>query len=332
MRCPPWGKPSSKGAAWEAQLAPIGGYTSPVSSPPVRIFRLAGARPVWGLHDGTGLYDLSDYLRQAGRPIDLLELAADGWFSRDQLESKLPRAHAEGAAPWKPLACTEAGLPEAPLALPFPKENVGKILALGKNFQAHAAEFQEEVPAEPLVFNKLPETLVPSGHQVSIAPWYTGRVDHEVELAVILGVDGLGITREDAMEHVAFYTLANDLTARSLQGADRKLGYPWFRAKNMDGFCPLGPALVPADYLDPNGLRLTATVGETVRQDASTKDMVVTIPHAIEYLSRHMSLNAGDILLMGTPAGVGPLEDGDVVSCHTGAIGTLETKILRPQA
>ncbi|MDF1837547.1 MAG: fumarylacetoacetate hydrolase family protein, partial [Planctomycetota bacterium] len=176
-----------------------------------------------------------------------------------------------------------------------------------------------------------PETLVPTGTDVSVPTWYTDRVDHEVELAVIIGVGGKAFAEEDAMEHVAFYTLANDLTARSLQGKDRKQGFPWFRAKNMDGFCPLGPALVPADYLDGTRVHLTCSVNGELRQDAPTSDMVVSIPRALAYLSNHFTLNPGDIVLMGTPAGVGPLHDGDRIVCHAPSIGTLATTLHRPK-
>ncbi|MEZ6021030.1 MAG: fumarylacetoacetate hydrolase family protein, partial [Planctomycetota bacterium] len=224
---------------------------------PIRIFRLADARNTLCLEDGSGVYDLSAYLRSVGRPDDLFELSDDGWFEPASLEPKLPRS---GSADWTPVETGPDGLPAAGLALPLPRACVGKILALGKNFTEHAAEFQEAVPEEPLFFNKLPETLVPHKSEVHVPAWYRGRVDHEVELVVVIGLKGRDISEEDAMEHVAFYTLANDLTARSLQGSDRKLGYPWFRGKNMDGFCPLGPALVPAGYLDPYGVELTARV------------------------------------------------------------------------
>jgi 2-keto-4-pentenoate hydratase/2-oxohepta-3-ene-1,7-dioic acid hydratase in catechol pathway len=220
---------------------------------------------------------------------------------------------------------------------PVDPARVGKILCLGKNFRAHAAEFGEEVPEEPLFFAKLPETIVPHGARVEIPAWYTRRVDHEAELAVLIGRAGKAIALERALEHVAGYTVANDLTARSLQGDDRKRGYPWLRAKNMDGFCPLGPCLVPRDALDLADLRVTARVRKAgssdfePRQDASTRDLVVDVPHAIAWLSEHLTLRPGDLILMGTPAGVGPLSDGDTVVCAVEGIGELETRIARPR-
>jgi 2-keto-4-pentenoate hydratase/2-oxohepta-3-ene-1,7-dioic acid hydratase in catechol pathway len=221
--------------------------------------------------------------------------------------------------------------------VPVEEARVGKILALGKNFREHAAEFGEAVPEQPLFFNKLPETLRPDAATVRVPSWYTARVDHEAELAVIVGKNGYDIAEERAMEHVAGYTVADDLTARTLQLDDRKLKYPWFRGKNLDGFCPLGPCLVPRDFLDLADLRVTARVthpggASELRQDASTKDLIVTVPQAIAWLSRHLTLRAGDVILMGTPAGVGPLEDGDEVACAVERIGELRTKIARPKA
>jgi 2-keto-4-pentenoate hydratase/2-oxohepta-3-ene-1,7-dioic acid hydratase in catechol pathway len=223
-----------------------------------------------------------------------------------------------------------------PLAPPL-ATRPGKILALGKNFREHAAEFGEKVPEQPLFFCKLPETVIGSGHTVCVRPWYTQRVDHEVELAVVIGRGGAGIPLEQALEHVAGYTVANDLTARTLQGQDRELKHPWLRAKNMDGFCPLGPCFVPRADADWAALELSCRVehadgGSEARQHASTRDLVVDVPHAIEWLSRHLTLHTGDLILMGTPAGVGPLVDGDTVVCAIDAIGELRTRIARPAA
>ena len=206
---------------------------------------------------------------------------------------------------------------------------VGKIMCLGKNFHAHAAEFGEEVPTDPLFFNKLPETIVGDGALVHVPAHYTGRYDHEVELAVLVGKSGADIPIEDALSHVAGFTVANDLTARHLQGADRESGWPWFRSKNFPGSCPLGPCFIPASELDPNDLPITCHVNGELRQDSRTSLMVIPIDRAISHLSTYLPLNVGDLILMGTPAGVGPLVDGDLVSCAIEGIGELKTKIAR---
>ncbi|MBK7645509.1 MAG: fumarylacetoacetate hydrolase family protein [Planctomycetes bacterium] len=287
----------------------------------LRVYTLSsGTRSYVMQVDGAWL-DLSAHLASRSLPIDLGTLVESYFFARDNLERSL------GQGSW-PEAQPVFG--EFGLDLPVPRERVGKILALGKNFQEHAAEFREKVPEEPMFFNKLPETLVPSGASVRVQPWYDGRVDHESELCVVIGRSGSCIPAAQALEYVAGYTVANDLTARSLQGKDRELKYPWFRGKNMDGFCPLGPCFVPRDFLDTRDLKVQCRVNGELRQDASTKDLVVGIPQAIEWLSKHLTLRPFDLVLMGTPAGVGPLGDGDEVECSISGIGKLTTRILRP--
>ena len=229
----------------------------------------------------------------------------------------------------------EVGGP-AEVLVPIDPSAVGKILCLGKNFRAHAEEFGEEVPAEPMFFAKLPETLVPHRATVSVPAWYDRRVDHEAELAVAIGRPGKDIAPGRAFDHVAGYTVANDLTARTLQGGDRERGHPWLRAKNLDGFCPAGPCLVPRDHLDVSDLRVTARVRARgspaweMRQDARTRDWIVDVPRALAWLSRHLTLRRGDLVLMGTPAGVGPLADGDEVVCSVEGVGELATSVRRP--
>ena len=287
----------------------------------VRVYTLSSGTRSYVIEVDGRFLDLSAHLSSRNMPIELGALIEANFFARENLEREL----AQGSWPE-----TQPVFGEFGLDVPVPKGRVGKILALGKNFQEHAAEFREKVPDEPMFFNKLPEELVPSGAGVRVQPWYTGRVDHESELCVVIGRAGSCIPRERALEHVAGYTVANDLTARTLQGKDRELKYPWFRGKNMDGFCPLGPCFVPKDFLDTSDLKVQCKVNGELRQDASTKDFVVGIPHALEWLSKHLTLRPLDLVLMGTPAGVGPLVDGDLVECSIGGIGTLSTRILRP--
>ncbi|MBM3986852.1 MAG: fumarylacetoacetate hydrolase family protein [Planctomycetes bacterium] len=273
--------------------------------------------------DGRALC-LSDWLADVAplAPRTVVDLAAHGFFERASLENALRRGR------WRELPTPPA------LLVPVEPERVGKLLALGKNFREHAAEFGEAVPEEPLFFNKLPETLRAHGERVRVPSWYTARVDHEAELAVVIGKQGWEIDEARAMEHVAGYSVANDLTARTLQKSDRELKYPWFRAKNLEGFCPLGPCFVPRDALDISDLAVTARVrhrdgSSEERQRASTRDLIVSVPQALAWLSRHLTLRVGDIVLMGTPAGVGPLVDGDVVTCAVEGIGELATPIER---
>ena len=295
----------------------------------VRVFRTAGREGRFVLDDGEQLWDLTAFLERQGQPTDLVHLCESGWFDAESLGKLLPGGDAEG---WRPAEVQRAGRAPAEVDLPLLPRRVGKVLALGKNFRAHAEEFGEQVPAEPLFFNKLPETLVPHRAEVAVPAWYGGRVDHEAELAAVVGLGGRDISVDDAMEHVAGYTVANDLTARDLQAEDRELRHPWLRSKNLDGFCPLGPCFVPRDFLDVSDLRVTCEVNGELRQDASTRDWIVDLPRAVAWLSKHLTLRPGDLILTGTPAGVGPLTDGDVVVCAVAGIGELETTLRRPQA
>jgi 2-keto-4-pentenoate hydratase/2-oxohepta-3-ene-1,7-dioic acid hydratase in catechol pathway len=291
----------------------------------VRIHRVArgGGAALIAEVDGRWL-DLSAWLEESEPSLarECVPLLASGFCERATFESALARGR------W-----TRVEAPAGVLA-PVEREHVGKILALGKNFRAHAAEFGEEVPEEPLFFDKLPEAIADPGASVSPPSGYAARFDHEAELAVLIGRPGSAIDEARALEHVAGYTVANDLTLRTMQGDDRKKKFPWFRSKNFDGACPLGPCLVPRDWLDVSDLRVTARVRHRdgsiePRQDASTRDLVVGVPRAIAWLSRHLTLRAGDLILMGTPAGVGPLVDGDVALCAVAGIGELATPVVR---
>lgn len=293
--------------------------------PPLHVYRrqegdfLRSGRIVLQIEDD--FYDLTEALWRAEEPVMLSSLCSRGFFEYSRITSwldhKLP-------AETRPISEDDILLP------PFLPLEVGKILALGKNFQAHAEEFSEQMPEEPLFFNKLPETLCGHNQDVSTPGGYDARLDHEVELAVMIRRPAKDIPREKAFDYISGYSIANDLTLRTWQGADRKKKYPWFRSKNFDRACPLGPCFVPEAMLDPSKLKISASVNGELRQEASTADMAVSIPAAIEYLSHHITLNAGDIILMGTPAGVGPLEDGDEVMCEIEGIGQLRNRVRRP--
>lgn len=268
-------------------------------------------------------YDLSAWAQEADLPGDLLGLITSGALTPDRLRPLLPDQ--------SPDLWSEVAAPELKNWLPpIPHAQVGKVLCLGKNFAAHAAEFGEAVPTELLWFSKFPSTIIGHGNEVRVRPWYTDRVDHEAELALVMARTATDLTMDNALETVGGWTVANDLTARTLQGKDRKKGHPWMRAKNMDGFLPMGPCLIPAGFIDPHTLQVTCRVGEDLRQNANTRDLVVRVEQALVTLSSHVTLDPGDIVLMGTPEGVGPLQDLDSVTCEIESIGALTTTILRP--
>ena len=177
------------------------------------------------------------------------------------------------------------------------------------------------------------------GEAVQLAGEADGKIAdvyHFLYFAMAFGADfahlqGDKITQGFFVFAQGICQVANDLTARTLQGIDRERRHPWFRAKNMDGFLPLGPCFVPRDFLDVSDLRVTCTVDGELRQDARTRDWIVDLPHALAALSRHLTLRTGDLVLMGTPAGVGPLSDGATVVCAVEGIGALATRIRRPR-
>ncbi len=265
-------------------------------------------------------YDLTEVLWKSGGPILLSTLSARGFFTAQSFPAWL-----ESTAPPEAAPITDTCMLLPPL---LPAE-VGKILALGKNFPAHAEEFLEEVPDEPLFFNKLPEGM--RGHNQEISPPhdYEGRFDHEVELAVVVGQRASKVDLNESFEHIAGYSVANDLTLRSRQRKDREKRHPWFQSKNFDGACPMGPCFVPEAVLNSGNLSISARVNGELRQEANTCDMAVSVAEAISYLSHHMTLNPGDIILMGTPAGVGALQDGDEVECAIQGIGKLRNVVRR---
>lgn len=215
----------------------------------------------------------------------------------------------------------------ARLRLPF---RPGKVLAVGRNYAAHAAELGNEVPEAPFFFGKSPSTGIGSGAPIVIPRDLEGEVHHEAELAVVIGRTGRRIPRSRALDYVAGYLAANDVTARTLQTGlkDRKL--PWFAGKNLDTFLVLGPGLVPADAVpDVSALRVRCLVNDEVRQDGTADLMLNDVPALVEFVSRHLTLEPLDVILTGTPAGVGPLVPGDTVVVEIDGVGRLENPVIR---
>jgi 2-keto-4-pentenoate hydratase/2-oxohepta-3-ene-1,7-dioic acid hydratase in catechol pathway len=191
-----------------------------------------------------------------------------------------------------------------------------KIIGIGRNYRKHAAELGNEVPEEPLMFFKPPSSLLAPGGTVRLPPEST-RVDHEGELAVVIGRRARRVGVEEARRAVFGYSIACDVTARDLQQKDKQ----WTRAKGFDSFCPLGPVVVPLP--DAGFLRLELRVGGELRQAGSTGDMIHDVPTLIAYASQAMTLEPGDVILTGTPDGVGPLAAGDAVTVTIDGIGAL---------
>jgi 2-keto-4-pentenoate hydratase/2-oxohepta-3-ene-1,7-dioic acid hydratase in catechol pathway len=196
-----------------------------------------------------------------------------------------------------------------------------KVIGVGLNYAEHASEMDERAGDDPVVFLK-PNTSVIGPEDPIRLPAGVGRVDHEGELAIVIGSLAKNVTREDFASVVLGYTIANDVTARDLQARDGQ----WTRSKGFDTFCPLGPAI--ETEIDPSDIRIETRVDGDLRQVGSTSEMVHDIPSLIEFVSSIWTLLPGDVILTGTPAGVGEIRDGEVVEVTIEGIGTLKNPII----
>jgi 2-keto-4-pentenoate hydratase/2-oxohepta-3-ene-1,7-dioic acid hydratase in catechol pathway len=197
-----------------------------------------------------------------------------------------------------------------------------KIIAVGLNYRTHAEEVGSELPTEPIIFLKPPSSVV--GHRESIVypAHLSRRVDYEGELALVIGARARRISPEEAPDYVLGYTCANDVTARDLQTRDQQ----WTRAKGFDTFCPLGPVI--STDLDPTRLSIRTRVNGELRQQAPTSDMIFPTDVLVSYVSQVMTLEPGDVVLTGTPSGIGELHAGDTVEVEIEGIGTLTNVVV----
>ncbi|UYM05722.1 fumarylacetoacetate hydrolase family protein [Solicola gregarius] len=196
-----------------------------------------------------------------------------------------------------------------------------KVIGIGRNYAAHAAELDHELPEEPLVFLKPNTSVVGPGDPI-LYPSQTSELHYEGELAVVIGRICRDVPAETADKVVYGYTVANDVTARDLQRSDNQ----WARAKGFDSFCPLGPWI--ETNLEIDDLAIETVLGDEVRQDGRTSDMIFKVPDLIAYVSSFMTLLPGDVLLTGTPEGVGPMKAGDEVTITIEGIGTLTNPVV----
>lgn len=207
----------------------------------------------------------------------------------------------------------------------------GKVIGVGLNYRSHAREVGLELPTNPILFAKSPQSVIGHGDTISVEESVTVCADWEVELAIVIGQHMHRVSEREAAAGILGYTVANDVTARDIQDNDVQ----WFRAKSQDTFCPLGPWLVAADDLDPRNLRLRSRVNGQIMQDGTTADMHFAVPFLVSYCSHNFSLHPGDVLLTGTPPGVGAFRDppiflqhGDVVEVEIHGIGALANDVV----
>ncbi|NJC95820.1 MAG: fumarylacetoacetate hydrolase family protein [Anaerolineae bacterium] len=213
----------------------------------------------------------------------------------------------------------EAETPLADVRLLAPSEP-GKIVCVGRNYVEHAKELGNEVPQVPLIFLKPSSSIINPGDAIVLPP-QSAQVEHEGELVVVIGKRGRNITAENARKYVLGYTVGNDVTARDLQRTDGQ----WTRAKGFDTFCPFGP-WIDTEF-DPADAVLTVRVNGQMRQMASTRDMVFNVGVLIAYISSVMTLEPGDLIFTGTPAGVGELKNGDRGEVEIEGLGSLSNPV-----
>lgn len=197
-----------------------------------------------------------------------------------------------------------------------------KIVGVGRNYADHVKEMGNEVPTSPLLFFK-PNTSVVGPDDPIVLPSWTREVSYESELAVVIGKVTKDVEPEDALSKVFGYTVANDVTARDVQRAEDQ----WARAKGFDSSCPLGPWITTG--LDPEDLAVRSRVNGEVRQDGRTSDMIFDVAFLVSYVSQAFTLLPGDVILTGTPAGVGIVDHGDVVECEVEGVGVLRNPVIR---
>ena len=205
----------------------------------------------------------------------------------------------------------------------------GKIVALVQNYRKHAEEFGNQAPDKLVFFAKFPSTMIPQGGEIVFPGWLNSRVDHEVELGVVIGKTCQNVGADTALDYVGGYTILNDVSARHTQKELRDASMPWMPSKNVDTFCPVGPYLVPHDTVDnAQCLRIACKVNGTMRQEGNTEDMLHPIPKIISDLSRSLTLEPGDIIATGTPEGVSKISIGDNVECEIDGLGVLQSKVV----
>jgi 2-keto-4-pentenoate hydratase/2-oxohepta-3-ene-1,7-dioic acid hydratase in catechol pathway len=215
----------------------------------------------------------------------------------------------------------EADLPLGSVRLLAPAQP-SKIVCIGRNYAEHAKEHDAEIPKVPLIFLKPPSSILNPGDPILLPP-QSQQVEHEAELVVVIGKRARNVIAEEAQKYIFGYTVGNDVTARDLQRSDGQ----WTRAKGFDTFCPFGP-WIDTEF-DASDAVITCKVGGQPRQMASTRDMVFNVPTLIAFITSVMTLEPGDLIYTGTPAGVGPLVDGDEVVVEIEGLGKLSNPVKK---
>ena len=261
--------------------------------------------------------DMLDFL-ELGEPA--LEMAKEVVnFAQAQLKTARPETFASWLIP----------LAAAKLLAPVP--NPSKVVAIGQNYRDHCAEQNAPIPERPIIFAKFPTAIIGPGEPITWPPALTAQVDYEAELGVVIGKHAKNVAQAEAFDYVAGYLNGNDVSARDLQFGDRQ----WVRGKSVDTFCPLGPYLVTKDEIpEPHNLTIRSVLNGVVMQDSNTRNLIFNVPFLIEFITQAFTLLPGDIILTGTPHGVGMfrepkifLQPGDTITIEVERLGTLTNPV-----
>ncbi|NOX89454.1 MAG: fumarylacetoacetate hydrolase family protein [Calditrichaeota bacterium] len=202
-----------------------------------------------------------------------------------------------------------------------------KIIGIGLNYSEHITEMQSKRTSEPVIFLK-PNSAVCSLYEPVPIPTNRGAVHHEIELAVLIGKSGFNVSEQEAPEYIAGFGMALDLTLRDIQKKAKERGHPWAIAKGFKNACPVSDFFPKKQFNNPQKLELKLTVNGTIRQHGNTEQMLFKIPELIAYVSKFFPLEPGDIILTGTPSGVGPLTPGDIIEAEIEGIANIQTKCV----
>jgi 2-keto-4-pentenoate hydratase/2-oxohepta-3-ene-1,7-dioic acid hydratase in catechol pathway len=306
-------------------------------------FEAEDGRERVGLLEGKRVIDLSRalpmYLLAEGypplpAPFSILDLLKGGAFDVDLFREvclfveRHDLASALTVATLRSSEATSLRTTSRSVRLLAPIARPPRIVALGLNYAAHAAETGKAPPKEPIFFVKA-STAVIGPEESVVCPRGIGRVDHEVELAVIIGKGGRHIPRGKVAQHIAGYTILNDVTARDMQSRDMAASRPWFLSKSLDTFAPMGPCVtLPDEIVEPCELDLVLRVNGKVRQKSNTRDLIFNVTELIHRLSRYLTLEPGDVIATGTPSGISPVRAGDVMEAEIERIGVLRNPVI----
>ncbi len=256
---------------------------------------------------------VKDFLEQGRKMLETVQNVND--YARELFAERMP----------------EWIFPVERVQLLAPVPNPSKVVAIGQNYRDHCREQNAQIPERPIIFAKFPTSVIGPGDSIVWDPDVTTQVDYEAELGVVIGKHARHVSQADAFDYIAGYLNGNDVSARDLQFGDRQ----WVRGKSLDTFCPLGPYLVTRDEVsDPHNLRIRAILNGEAMQDSNTGMMIFTIPVLIEFITQAFTLLPGDIILTGTPHGVGVFRDpkvflkpGDTITIEIEGLGSLTNPV-----